>query len=560
MPRLTLRIIGAKLLPEDKGYTVKGLFGKEKFKTEKSKNKSSSPSWNHSVTLELQDPSKDIITLELCQGKKKIYGTINLKLTDLVEKTEKVTWEKFGTSEVNIGLLAVDFGTKTPTPQATTTVPTSGAPKKVSNKNAIISAEDIPPMPALEKLESLFESFLGELGISDGPQFKQMKERPAESKWLMICQQRAAQKEQKTSSTLTSKPQFWVEKLKAEPNVKALRDLEIRLSHELTGWLKEFEELGGISVMVKHLSDKLTKPDKKEEEKELQRELIRAFSKIMNNKTGLDLVMHTPNAVNTLAISLISRELSNDLKLEVIKLLTVICLVPPDGHRIVMTAMSNFKNTQKEKARFETVLRLLESVDSFDHKVAFMTFVNALTNSPDDTDLRMSLRQELTNLGFKEILEKLKKISYEEAPELDTQISTFEEEESLDNEELKKRFGHVSEINLQDEDAVFNALKRTTKEKGINKYLLELLQSLIAMKFEDNSDTALKQWLVASKIVRQIAFRRQKIGEGAGQVNLQNLLASVAEEHSDVVPLKQRISELEEKEQELEKKIENKRY
>jgi len=79
----------------------------------------------------------------------------------------------------------------------------------------------------------------------------------------------------------------------------------------------------------------------------------------MNNKTGLDLVMHTPNAVNTLAISLISRELSNDLKLEVIKLLTVICLVPPDGHRIVMTAMSNFKNTQKEKARFETVFKII---------------------------------------------------------------------------------------------------------------------------------------------------------------------------------------------------------
>lgn len=76
---------------------------------------------------------------------------------------------------------------------------------------------------------------------------------------------------------------------------------------------------------------------------------------------------------------------------------------------------------------------------------------------------------------------------YDESPELDTQLNTFEEEEQADDAELKKRFEHVSHINLQDIDAVFSAIKEMAKEKGISQYLLELLQSLIAIKVENET-------------------------------------------------------------------------
>lgn len=65
----------------------------------------------------------------------------------------------------------------------------------------------------------------------------------------------------------------------------------------------------------------------------------------------------------------------------------------------------------------------------------------------------------------------------------------------------------------------------------------------------------IRQWILASKIVRQISFQKATIGEGNQQVNLQNLLESVAEEKADVMPLKQRIAQLEESITELEKKV-----
>jgi hypothetical protein len=109
---------------------------------------------------------------------------------------------------------------------------TSSTPKKPAsnNKNAIISSDELPPMPALEKLETEFEKFLGEIGVYEGPQFKQMKELPAKNKWMMICQGRAQAKNQATSGSVTSKPEYWVQKLKDECNEQTIRDLIVRLS------------------------------------------------------------------------------------------------------------------------------------------------------------------------------------------------------------------------------------------------------------------------------------------------------------------------------------------
>lgn len=185
---------------------------------------------------------------------KKKVGSVNIKLNDLTEKVEKLEWIALDPKgEINIGLTALDFGKKAPStePQASPTPvckwlhfelaiyltycaapTTSSTPKKPAsnNKNAIISSDELPPMPALEKLETEFEKFLGEIGVYEGPQFKQMKELPAKNKWMMICQGRAQAKNQATSGSVTSKPEYWVQKLKDECNEQTIRDLIVRLS------------------------------------------------------------------------------------------------------------------------------------------------------------------------------------------------------------------------------------------------------------------------------------------------------------------------------------------
>ena len=60
---------------------------------------------------------------------------------------------------------------------------------------------------------------------------------------------------------------------------------------------------------------------------------------------------------------------NDDLRLRITKILTVVCVMPPNGHRLVMDAMTHFKNVKKEKARFETLIKLLGSATSLEGKV-----------------------------------------------------------------------------------------------------------------------------------------------------------------------------------------------
>jgi len=185
---------------------------------------------------------------ELLGGKKTLIGSVRLSLNNLPKGVEKNTWEKIGNAELNIGLTAQDFGSgffRYPSkllegflclnhsffgvaPSQTVTKP-KAPPSGSLNKNAIVSHEDLPQMPADAKVEELFDQCLQELGISEGAQYEQMKKKTLKEKWMMICQQRAAKQEQKIGA-VHKKPQFWVEKLSSEPTVATLNDLNFRLS------------------------------------------------------------------------------------------------------------------------------------------------------------------------------------------------------------------------------------------------------------------------------------------------------------------------------------------
>jgi hypothetical protein len=112
-------------------------------------------------------------------------------------------------------------------------------------------------MPPAEKLESLFNELLTELGMTPDVAAG-MKLLPPANKWELICQQRLVEKERETSTgSLEQKPEFWIDKIKADPVPDTLERLALRLGHELVGWIKDFASLGGISQLVNLLSKNL---------------------------------------------------------------------------------------------------------------------------------------------------------------------------------------------------------------------------------------------------------------------------------------------------------------
>ena len=104
--------------------------------------------------------------------------------------------------------------------------------------------------------------------------------------------------------------------------------------------------------------------------------------------------------------------------------LAAICYVSPtDGHKAVVSALSDYRVEYNEKFRFEELIgsiRLPElsqedgQLDAQGHsndeegvweaRTASMALINAITNFPDSLEERILLREEFTRRGLNEVL------------------------------------------------------------------------------------------------------------------------------------------------------------
>ena len=105
------------------------------------------------------------------------------------------------------------------------------------------------------------------------------------------------------------------------------------------------------------------------------------------------------------------------------ELLAAICILSPsEGHRAVLSAMSDYRIAFEETFRFETLVNSLrlpvmaesgtdngsesgeEEEGIWEARTASMSLVNALTNYPDSLDERILLREEFGRRGLKEAI------------------------------------------------------------------------------------------------------------------------------------------------------------
>ena len=85
-----------------------------------------------------------------------------------------------------------------------------------------------------------------------------------------------------------------------------------------------------------------------------------------------------------------------------------------DGHRIVLAALSDFKVAHDEKFRFTYLIDSILPKDELDeeelntgvweYRAAALSLLNALTNSPEEFEERIALREELSRRGLNEVM------------------------------------------------------------------------------------------------------------------------------------------------------------
>jgi diaphanous 1 len=89
----------------------------------------------------------------------------------------------------------------------------------------------------------------------------------------------------------------------------------------------------------------------------------------------------------------------------------------PEGHKAVLSAMSDYRVAYEETFRFEELVEFLNLPDddsdsalvdsdeaNWEARVATMTLINALTNCPDSLEERIMLREEFGRRGLNEAI------------------------------------------------------------------------------------------------------------------------------------------------------------
>jgi diaphanous 1 len=104
-------------------------------------------------------------------------------------------------------------------------------------------------------------------------------------------------------------------------------------------------------------------------------------------------------------------------------LLAAICILAiPEGHKMVMAAMSDYRIVFEESFRFEELISSLrlpeadpndfsgrdthssEDDGAWDARTSSMVLVNALTNGPESPEERILLREEFSRRGLNEVI------------------------------------------------------------------------------------------------------------------------------------------------------------
>ncbi|TKY84985.1 hypothetical protein EX895_006065 [Sporisorium graminicola] len=260
-------------------------------------------------------------------------------------------------------------------------------------------------------------------------------------------------------------------KLSRKDLFRHLLSLRVTLSSAKLSWIDSFlycDGLGALEHIMQQETDGIISGHNSSRSRHVERkdmsdaillEAVKCLRTLMNVELGFEKVLDQPNLVNYIAFAL--RSPSYKLRLQVADVLAALCVLSlDDGHRMVCAALSELKVVSGERFRFAFLVEdlkpeassdLLNDADledtdaseaiEWEYKAAAMVLVNAITNSPEDLEERVSLRDEFARRGLNEVLVSLR---YIDPPEgLATQIQVYVEEKQEDQDELHDRALHL---------------------------------------------------------------------------------------------------------------------
>eukprot|EP01114_Cavostelium_apophysatum_P015134 TRINITY_DN4063_c0_g1_i1.p1 TRINITY_DN4063_c0_g1~~TRINITY_DN4063_c0_g1_i1.p1 ORF type:complete len:914 (+),score=272.33 TRINITY_DN4063_c0_g1_i1:72-2813(+) len=391
------------------------------------------------------------------------------------------------------------------------------------------------PMPSEEEVNRRYKETIENIGIGNKKQ-QSISDLPLESKWNLVLQYETMMRGK--TGKLENAPTYWMSRLKAEPSLELIRGLRAAINAETMEWLRQFIDVGGLSEIFEILgrtiefSSKGGRFQQQQENDKFQTEILRCIFVAINNNIGMPAMLKINGSVKKIAFCLYSAE---DTRLQAMRLLTLICL-SPEGHGLVLDAISQQESKRNEKLRFKMTLTFFDAASS-DTKVHYLRFINAIVLSPTNPDDRLMLRTELRRLGIRTLIKKIKPLA-ETDLDLREQIELYEAEEPEDIEETFEENSDAPLVEGTPSEYFQTLQKHFEKDGKLN---------VLAQFASDISDLYQKRGFSAfEKIhgaVRQAKNETEPTQSAAVNENIADLVKKLTEATSKIAALERELKE-----------------
>jgi len=467
------------------------------------------------------------ITLNLLYGKKlKSAGTIVLD-SKWISQIAGITGEKEFSEAVHgdkLGKCTLDF---------------------VAKKDRVGSLDSgssglADPMPPPAELDRMYTELLTELGM--GSMIAKKDAMSNQYKWNMILQQKKIQ-EGRVMGQIEGSPHYWTNRIRTDGTVESFKQLSVVLASEQLDWIQRFVQAGGLAVIL----DQMAKSEQlllvKSKTKQLKKddpvvaslsEMIKCLKPLSNNTEGLKALVLTPEGIKRIALCMNMADIPGSMDVlewtvSILKILTLVCFVKPNGHKMVLEAMSHYRNKNNESKRFETLVKYFGACVHMDHKMAYVQFVNAVINVPEDVDTRIAIRNEFLRLGFKDKMIKFKdQCKPEQDIDFITQVDVYEEESDSDFKEIHDRFAFM-DVDITNPDELYRVTKSQMTQNGLSAPFLGFMQNLCSLPVK--SEVGSRAFLVGCSLMRYVNLYKTKIANDPSETSFHTIFSEISGEN-----------------------------
>ena len=327
---------------------------------------------------------------------------------------------------------------------------------------------------------------------------------------------------------------YFIKKLSTAPTNELVKDLRVQLSTQPVAWYKKFCDSRGIDVLL----DLLAKVDQKYRNKpegfRLQTEVLRTLKACFHSKVNIEDFSTDGGRLKKLILSIDAGDES--VRALTFELLGLLALFADEGPAHLSSAFEFLRYTRSSHHRFKALIDALRLESNAELIANALVLVNAIINTPEELDERMSLRLEMLGLGIDVALSELHKRHADKAAaggvhkDIVAQIETYQGDVEHDQEEYSDRLALGSggkKVNFKDPKELFMALVIHIKDKEhIFGAFYSVMKHLLDMPTD--KDRGVKLWWAIAKVVQQLAWRgkEQVCLEGDRLVDIDDLLSS----------------------------------